>query len=57
MVESFSIVNIEDFNATHTVGLIVANSNYEKAGIDNLKGVKDNLVTMKRHFNTSASRM
>ena len=31
--ERFSIVDIEDFNATHAVGLIVANSNFERAGM------------------------
>jgi hypothetical protein len=32
------------------VGLIVANSKFERAGMDNLEGVKDNLAIMKRHF-------
>jgi hypothetical protein len=30
-------VNIEDFNATHAVGLIVANSIFDKAGKGNLE--------------------
>jgi hypothetical protein len=32
------------------VGLIVANSNFERAEMQNLDEVKDNLKTMKRHF-------
>jgi hypothetical protein len=43
-------LNIEDFDATHAVGLILANSHFERTGMLNLDGVKDNLATMKRHF-------
>ena len=50
MVESFSNVKIAPFNATHATGLIVTNSEYDKIGMENLDGVKDNFVTMKRHF-------
>ncbi len=32
------------------MGLIVANSNFERAGMQNLDKVKDNLATKKRHF-------
>jgi hypothetical protein len=43
-------VKIADFNATHAVGLIVANSIFDKTGKKDLELVKENLVTMKRHY-------
>ena len=50
MVESFANIKIADFNATHAVGLIVANSNFDRTGNDTLENVKENLETMKKHF-------
>jgi len=38
------------FNATLSVGQIVGNSAFKRAGMYDLEVVKDNLATMKRHF-------
>ena len=46
----FTEARIADFDATQAVGLLISNTNFDRIGMDELEHVRDNHVTMRRHF-------